>query len=89
MGVHTWRNAQFAERERAYLSFLSEQGYTLSAVEQLVVDGGSKPKSRRTRSRRDAAASPITVIDGGATVEGEPSEEDAMATLGVEPDDVA
>ena len=44
MGVHTWRNAQFAERERAYLSFLAEQGYTLSVVEQLVVDGGTKPK---------------------------------------------
>jgi ParB family transcriptional regulator, chromosome partitioning protein len=67
MGVHTWRNAQFAERERAYLSFLSEQGYTLSAVEQLVVEGGAKPKARRRSNRTGVASSSETVIDGGAS----------------------
>ena len=96
MGVHTWRNAQFAERERAYLSFLAEQGYTLSVVEQLVVDGGTKPKARRARSRRSAASATVTVINGGAAVEDNPAgdaggegvESDKTAD-GPGPDDVA
>ena len=82
MGVHTWRNAQFAERERAYLSFLSEQGYTLSTVEQLVVDGGSRPKARRRRERNRASIASVSVIDGGASDDGDSAGED-------DPNDVA
>jgi ParB family chromosome partitioning protein len=83
MGVHTWRNAQFANREGAYLSFLVEQGYTLSAVEQLVVDGGTKPKARRGRTR----TAKVTVI-GNRAATSEPTDEDGP-TDDIEPDDVA
>ena len=71
MGVHTWRNAQFAERERAYFSFLSDQGYTLSAVEQLLVNGGTTTKVRRRRNRTGVTSSSVTVLDSGASSEHE------------------
>jgi hypothetical protein len=51
MGVHTWRNARYAARERMYLSFLVSQGYMLSDIERQVVDGDAKPKARHIRSR--------------------------------------
>jgi len=54
MGVHTLRNARYAERERTYLSFLASQGYTLSEIERHVVDADAKPKVRHIRSRAAA-----------------------------------
>ena len=42
MGVHTWRHGR-AERGASYLSFLAEQGYALSEIEQRVVDGAANP----------------------------------------------
>jgi|GEM_PF-1986579 ParB family chromosome partitioning protein len=85
MGVHTWRKVKFAERERAYLSFLATQGYTLSAIEQQVVDGGTKSKARRRRSSTtgSAEAPAVTVIHGS-----DDGAEGDLAEDG-EPDDVA
>ena len=81
MGVHTWRNLRYATRERAYFTFLSSQGYTLSDIEQRVADGEVKTKVRRIR--------PVAVIepdDGGdelpAAVDGNEGGDDL-------PDDIA
>jgi ParB family chromosome partitioning protein len=80
MGVHTWRNARYAARERTYLSFLVSQGYTLSEIERHVVDGDAKPKVGHTRSR--VAATDVTEV-----VQPEPAADEQ--TQGDHPDDVA
>ena len=80
MGVHTWRNARYAARERTYLSFLVSQGYTLSEIERHVVDGDAKPKVGHIRSR--VAATDVTEV-----VQPEPAADEQ--TESDHPDDVA
>jgi ParB family transcriptional regulator, chromosome partitioning protein len=82
MGVHTWRNAKYAKRERTYLSFLASQGYTLSEIERQVVDADAESKVRHIRSRGKGAAA--GVVD---TAELEVADDEQSD--GEYPDDVA